>query len=762
MKIKISAFFLAGWFALLLHAQPPTARWITAQAPDPDRPNTWIAFRKDIQVVKRPATAIARIAADSKYWLWVNGQLAVFEGGLKRGPTPNDTYYDEVDLALYLTKGTNRIAILLWHFGKEGFSHKNSGKAGLIFSLDDKDLHVGSDSSWLSRIHPAYEDTDAPHPNWRLPESNIRFVATRDITGWQTGDNLTAYHFQPSAEIGEAGDAPWNRLVKRPIPFWKDFGIHTLTFTRHETDSTVTYTARLPYNLQMTPIIELEAKTGGDTLRIETDHLYGGSSTNLRAEYVTRPGKQAYESLGWLNGETLFIRHNKNADLCIRNIAYRETGYDAEPAGNFHCDNPFVLNFWQKALRTLYVNMRDTYFDCPDRERAQWWGDVVTLMGESFYTYSTSTHLLMRKAIRELVDWQRPDKTLFAPIPAGNYSTELPAQMLAAIGMYGFWNYYLNTGDEETLRYAYPHVRDYLSIWQLDETGLTAYRSGEWAWGDWGNHIDMRLLLAAWHSLALEAAVHMARLWDYEADAAGYEQTRAQIKEAYNRCWNGYAYRHPQYQQETDDRVQALAVLAGIAEESQYDRIFHLLKTQWHASPYMEKYVMEALFRMGRGDYALERMEKRFADMVNDTTHTTLFEDWSIGGSGGGSTNHAWSGGGLTVIAQYVCGVRPLEAGYKHFLVAPTPATFKQAAIEVPTVRGMVKSAFECETGTFTLTLNVPKDTEATVVLPPFVRGEVSLNGRDVPQRYKTASTPDNRLQYRLPAGSYCFRCKLD
>ena len=58
---------------------------------------------------------------------------------------------------------------------------------------------------------------------------------------------------------------------------------------------------------------------------------------------------------------------------------------------------------------------------------------------------------------------------------------------------------------------------------------------------------------------------------------------------------------------QTDDRVQALAVISGIADETKYKRILNLFKTQFHASPYMEKYVMEALFVMGEGEYALER-----------------------------------------------------------------------------------------------------------------------------------------------------------
>lgn len=59
--------------------------------------------------------------------------------------------------------------------------------------------------------------------------------------------------------------------------------------------------------------------------------------------------------------------------------------------------------------------------------------------------------------------------------------------------------------------------------------------------------------------------------------------------------------------------------------------------------------------------------------MVEDPQCSTLYEGWGIGenGYGGGSSNHAWSGGGLTVLAQYVCGVLPIESGYSKFMVKP-------------------------------------------------------------------------------------------
>ena len=93
-----------------------------------------------------------------------------------------------------------------------------------------------------------------------------------------------------------------------------------------------------------------------------------------------------------------------------------------------------------------------------------------------------------------------------------------------------------------------------------------------------------------------------------------------------------------------------LAVIAGIADQTQYDEIFNLLKSQKHASPYMEKYIMEALFIMGQSNYALERVQSRFAPMVDNKEYSTLFEGWDIGekGFGGGTVNHAWSGGGFS------------------------------------------------------------------------------------------------------------------
>ena len=87
------------------------ARWI---APTGIVPNgTFAAYRTTLTLPAWPcsnsstnsstsstgSSAMVHIAADTKYWLYVNGELVLFEGGLKRGPAPGAGFYDSVDLA---------------------------------------------------------------------------------------------------------------------------------------------------------------------------------------------------------------------------------------------------------------------------------------------------------------------------------------------------------------------------------------------------------------------------------------------------------------------------------------------------------------------------------------------------------------------------------------------------------------------------------------------------------------------------------------
>jgi hypothetical protein len=701
-----------------------TGRDITSSAANSDSPeqnrksNVWSCFRKTFSLSAKPASALARIAVDSKYWLWVNGRMLVFEGGLKRGPNPTDTYFDQIDLAPYLKTGKNTVAVLAWYFGKDGFSHKSSGQAGFLFEMNAGRQIFCSDSTWKALPHPAYRDTEGEQPNSRLSESNVRFDGRLDIGDW-TAASYDDSRWGPPALLAAAGQGAWHDLQPRPIPQWKDYGLKEYLNAGElpKVSTGQPIVARMPHNAQVTPWLQVEAP-GGQTIDIRTDNYNGGGDRNVRGEYVTRAGVQSYESLGWMNGEAVI--YNIPKGVKILQLKYRETGYDTGFQGSFACDDPFYNKLWEKSRRTLYITMRDNYMDCPDRERAQWWGDAVNELGEAFYALSPSSSQLARKAIRELCAWQRADKVLFSPVPSAGWNKELTQQMLASVGKYGFWTYYFYSGDKQTAVEAYPHVRDYLSLWQLDGQGLVVHRSGDWDWADWGDNIDTRLLDQAWYCLALEGAASLARLAGKPGEADAYLKQRSLVVDATNKeYWKGSVYRSPDYRGADDDRGNALCVVAGIAGRDKFAAVQRVLETQYHASPYMEKYVLEALALMGKPDIALARMKNRYGDIVANEW-TTLPELWLSGGQlpRSSTRNHAWSGGPLTILSQYIAGISPLSPAYATYELRPQLGSLHDVSASAQTPRGKIAVALRQTPQAFRLELDSPRGTTASVCIP--------------------------------------------
>ena len=680
--------------------------------------NLWTCYRKQFMLKEKPATAIARIAVDSKYWLWLNGKLVVYEGGLKRGPTPNDTYFDRLDLAPFLQQGENTLAVLVWFWGKDGFSHKNSGENGLVFELEtNTNERLLSDTSWKALRHPAYGNTGAPHPNYRMQDANIYFDARLDIGDW-TLPGFADASWKTAAAFGTPPASPWNRLVERPIPLWR-----TGTLTHYENAAALPeistgapIIARLPRNITVSPYLKIKAPAGL-TIDMRTDNYKGGSEYNFRSEYVTREGLQEFESLAYLNGHWMIYSIPPGVEILA--LRYRETRYDTEHVGNFTCDDPFLISLATKARNTMNLNMRDCIQD-PDRERAQWWGDAVVLMNQILYTCDHRGALLVRKAVDNLVDWQKPNGVLYSPVPTGSYDCELPMQMLASIGEQGFWNYYLQTGDREAIQKAYPAVKRYLSLWKIGQDGLVIHRAGGWDWADWGENIDAPVIENAWLYQALKAAIKMAKLTGHEGDVPGYEALRQSILKNYNRVlWQGTEYRSPGYTGLTDERGHGVAVVFGLAKPEQYPALLKVFQNSFHASPYMEKFVLEALYQMNEAEAALARMKKRYSKMVA-SEWTTLWEGWGIGaeGFGGGSYNHGWAGGPLTLMHEYMAGIRPTSPAFATYSVRPQLGTLTRITCASNTPKGLVQVEMVREAERFRLKLTAPGQTTATVHLP--------------------------------------------
>ena len=106
-------------------------KWIwTSDSPSEGQ---WIDLRKTFTLKELPEKAEARISVDSRYWMWINGEMVVYEGQLKGGPDTSSWYYAVVDLAPYLREGKNTIAILAVYWGFSSASSTPTGNQGLLF-----------------------------------------------------------------------------------------------------------------------------------------------------------------------------------------------------------------------------------------------------------------------------------------------------------------------------------------------------------------------------------------------------------------------------------------------------------------------------------------------------------------------------------------------------------------------------------------------------------------------------------------------------
>ena len=160
-------------------------------------------------------------------------------------------------------------------------------------------------------------------------------------------------------------------------------------------------------------------------------------------------------------------------------------------------------------------------------------------------------------------------------------------------------------------------------------------------------------------------------------------------------------------------------MVSGLAKPEQYPAIRDVFRKHEHSSPYMEKYVAEAQYQMRFEADAIARAKKRYKFMT-DHKYTTLFEGWGIGsdGFGGGTINHAWCGGMLTLLSQYGAGVAPITPGYDSYHVMPQMGPLKYIQTVVPSVKGDIVLYIQAQPDVFTIDLISPENTVAIVGLP--------------------------------------------
>lgn len=702
-----------------------TGEWIWTEENVPD---AYAAFRKTFELAEVSAAATAYVAAESKYYLWINGELAVYDGGLKRGPTPTDGYYDEIDISDHLVTGKNTIAFLVVYNGRPSFSSTDPGRGGLLFDIEAGSVRFGSDTSVKAKRLTAYKnaaDLGEDYPNYKqyesLAERNV-FYDARDGIGEFYAKDYDDSAWESAANVCAAGAKPFGGLYMRPTPpfaFDKTYSefVNSADYVGRALSEDTVLELELPVNMQFSPYFELDAPAG-KRITYHTENFERCSS--FCDDYVTTEGRQKYEHYAWRSGQTLYVK--APAGVTFTRLAYRASGYDSSPTGKFVSGDADLDILREKSLNTLLVCMRDTFMDCPDRERAPYIGDVVNQMQMSFYALDTASYALAKKSFLATAAWMRADQNMYSCVPGTNGFGHTAQNLAFIVSAY---DYCLYTGDLNTIKIFYPAALNYLKFWKMNtDNTVRLSKTDLQDWQDWGTGIDKVALTNAWYYYALGNMKKTAALLEISADDAFYDKRMGQIKEGYKQFETAAGYKSAKVSA-CDDRANAIAFLSGVASTEMTDKILSVLKTREQSSPYMEKYALEALCRMGEFAYSKTRMVNRYRGMI-EQDYSTLAEEWDVE-KAGITLNHGWSGGPLTIMGQYYAGIAPTSAGYATYRVCPQNL-FDGMAATVDTVRGKISVAVTKTANGYEIKIaSVGKGCE--LVVPPTFGSSVKVTG---------------------------------
>jgi alpha-L-rhamnosidase len=706
-------------------------RWISVPGNSP--PVTM--FRKVVRLKSKPDRVTARITADTKYRLYINGRLVsrgpVDIGRDYAGGNTGRWFYNCRDLTPYFHKGKNAVAAEVFHQWPIGFT-VSYGHADFAISaeIDGRPIDE-ADSPWRAHVAMQYPDAAtykaAKEPGgWRL--------ADFDDSSWPTCDTVgRALPLVPS-EIPP--------LMEVRYPVLRIEGLANRTMTADDT-------FRVVFDRVLSGYPTLKVKGGkGATITIRAH----------RTATVLPDGRECCFEFPFLTeiapAFTVEVKH-LTTPLEIVDVGAVFTAQPVGYRGSFECSDENLNRLWKTSRWAVEICQQTHHLDSPNHQEPICDpGDYVIEAMTNYYAFAQPW--LARQDLRKFA-WLLKDEKY------RNFHTSYSIAWLQML-----MDYYDYTGDRALVEELEPYVRDLLKTYRTwrGDNGLISeapnYMFMDWVTiGGFNCHHPPAVIgqgyLTALYYHALEMASRVAELTGDTRRVATYAWLREMVAADFNReLWDAKRglYRDgkpfqtsvkPHQWLPADRRIETfsphvnlLAVLYDLTPSERRAAIVAkvLADKPLNVQPWFMHWVFPAVDHAGLFDRHGTELLRRWR-IVPETQ--SFREMWN-----GGDLSHGWCSTPLVQLSARVLGVTPSSPGFKTIAIRPTLCELRWAKGAVPTPHGDVAVSWRSDDRGFHMDVTIPPDTAATVTLPVerFEKPTAWLDGKSVePTTRITAGT---------------------
>ena len=417
---------------------------------------------------------------------------------------------------------------------------------------------------------------------------------------------------------------------------------------------------------------------------------------------------------------------------------------DLKQTGTFSCSDERVNRLWQNILWGQRDNYLDVPTDCPQRsERLGWTGDAVAFTPTA--AFNSNIMPFMRKWLRDLAADQSPVNGMPQVVPDVMNSEQNGAAYWGDAATIVPWTLYETYGDRRVINEQYDSMKiwvDYIRR-QCGANGLwqSGFQYGDWLGLDSENNdqhderkgaTDDYFVANACYLWSLRIIADSAALLGYGEDEAQYRLLYQQVLAAFRA---EYVTPNGRLVSETQTAL-TLALHLGLVEDKHTDAIASRLaqnirahKTHLTTGFVGTPYLCPVLSDHGNHDLAGKLLLQEespgwlYAVKMGATTiwerWNSILPDGSFHPANMNSLNHYAYGSIGNWLYTRLCGLQPLEPGYKKFSVAPRFIKgITWAQLHYDGVYGPIEILWRCEKGQITIDLTVPANTTAMLTLP--------------------------------------------